>query len=42
MKKILVIEDNAMVIKSLQFKLTKDGYNVIIAPDGREAMKLLK
>ncbi|MCL6218850.1 response regulator transcription factor [Zunongwangia pacifica] len=42
MKKILVIEDNPMVIKSLQFKLTKDGYDVIIAPDGREALKLLK
>jgi len=41
MKKILVIEDNPMVIKSLEFKLTKDGHDVIIANDGREAMKLL-
>ncbi|TVZ27698.1 response regulator receiver domain-containing protein [Gillisia sp. Hel_I_86] len=42
MKKILVIEDNPMVIKSLQFKLTKDGHDVVIANDGREAMKHLK
>ncbi|MBK5193638.1 MAG: response regulator transcription factor [Flavobacteriaceae bacterium] len=42
MKKILVIEDNPMVIKSLEFKLTKDGHEVLIAKDGREAMKLLK
>ncbi len=42
MKKILVIEDNPMVIKSLQFKLTKDGHEVLIAKDGREAMKFLK
>ncbi|MCF4102746.1 response regulator transcription factor [Gillisia sp. M10.2A] len=42
MKKILVIEDNPMVIKSLEFKLTKDGNDVHIAHDGREAMKFLK
>ncbi len=42
MKKILVIEDNPMVIKSLEFKLKKDGNDVIIANDGREAMKHLK
>jgi DNA-binding response OmpR family regulator len=42
MKKILVIEDNPMVIKSLEFKLKKDGHEVLIAKDGREAMKFLK
>ncbi len=42
MKKILVIEDNPMVIKSLEFKLTKDGHDVVIANDGREAMGYLK
>lgn len=42
MKKILVIEDNPMVIKSLEFKLTKDGHDVVIANDGREAMNHLK
>ncbi|WP_416441199.1 response regulator transcription factor [Leeuwenhoekiella sp. A16] len=41
MKKILVIEDNPMVVKSLEFKLKKDGYEVIIAEDGRDAMSKL-
>ena len=39
--KILVIEDNPMVVKSLEFKLNKDGYEVVVAQDGRMAMKLL-
>lgn len=41
-KKILVIEDNPMVVKSLEFKLKKDGYTVVLAEDGRVAMQLLK
>lgn len=40
-RKILVIEDNPMVVKSLEFKLKKDGYEVVVAEDGRTAMKLL-
>lgn len=40
-KKIMVIEDNPMVVKSLEFKLKKDGYDVVIAEDGRTAMQLL-
>ncbi|MFY7816519.1 MAG: response regulator transcription factor [Chryseobacterium taeanense] len=40
--KILVIEDNPMVVKSIEFKLLKDGYDVITAGDGKEAMELLK
>ena len=40
-KKIIIIEDNPMVVKSLEFKLKKDGYDVVIAEDGRIAMKLL-
>ncbi len=40
-KKIMVIEDNPMVVKSLEFKLKKDGYDVVIAEDGRTAMKFL-
>ena len=41
-KKILVIEDNPMVIKSLEFKLIKEGYDVYLTADGREAMDKLK
>jgi DNA-binding response OmpR family regulator len=41
MEKILVIEDNPMIAKSLEFKLTRDQYQVVTAKDGREAMKIL-
>ncbi|QEE49788.1 response regulator [Flavobacterium alkalisoli] len=41
-KRILVIEDNPMVVKSLEFKLNKDGYEVTVAPDGRVATEILK
>tara|TARA_B100000929_G_scaffold287172_2_gene273420 strand:- start:24 stop:398 length:375 start_codon:yes stop_codon:yes gene_type:complete len=41
MERILIIEDNPMIVKSLQFKLNRDGYDVVTAEDGREAMKIL-
>jgi|SRR5690606_14498447 len=41
-KKILVVEDNPMVVKSLEFKLNKDGYEVVVAVDGRVALDTLK
>lgn len=41
-KRILVIEDNPMVVKSLEFKLNKDGYDVVVAEDGRKALEVLK
>ncbi|MCQ0109971.1 Response regulator receiver domain-containing protein [Zhouia amylolytica] len=41
-KKILVIEDNPMVVRTIEFKLTKDGYDVTVAKDGREALSLIK
>ncbi|WP_419213459.1 response regulator transcription factor [Maribacter sp. X9] len=41
-KKILVVEDNPMVVKSLEFKLIKEGYDVTISIDGRSAMEQLE
>ena len=41
-KKILIVEDNPMVVKSLEFKLRKEGYDVTISVDGRNAIDLLK
>jgi DNA-binding response OmpR family regulator len=41
-KRILVIEDNPMVVKSLEFKLNKEGYDVFTAIDGRNAMEQLE
>lgn len=40
-KKILIIEDNPMVVKSLEFKLNNDGYEVEVANDGRTALEIL-
>lgn len=40
--KILIIEDNPMVVKSLEFRLKKDAFEVVTAVDGREALKALE
>lgn len=39
--KILIIEDEIMILKSLEFKLKKEGFDVSIAEDGRIAMELI-
>lgn len=41
-KRILVIEDNPMVVKSLEFKLKKDGFDVVTSPDGRDGLEKIK
>ena len=41
-KKILIIEDNPMVVKSLEYKLNNDGYEVVVANDGRLALEILE
>lgn len=38
MKKILVADDEPMILKALEFRLKRDGYHVITAVDGKEAM----
>jgi len=35
--KVLVIEDEMMVLKSIEFKLKKEGFDVVTAPDGKVA-----
>jgi CheY-like chemotaxis protein len=37
-KKILVVDDDAIILKTLSFKLKSNGYNVITAMDGAEAV----
>ncbi|NCI51269.1 response regulator transcription factor [Sediminibacterium roseum] len=37
--KILVAEDEAMLLKTIELKLRKEGYEVIATNDGREALK---
>ena len=39
MSTILVVEDNEMVANAVAFKLKREGYEVVLALDGREAKK---
>ena len=41
-KKILVIEDDILMVKILEFVLRKEGYEVVIAKDGIEGLEKLK
>ncbi|MFA4889907.1 MAG: response regulator [Candidatus Omnitrophota bacterium] len=41
-KKILVIDDEGLVIESLKRLLKREGYNTIIAKNGIEAMERVK
>lgn len=41
-KKILVIDDEGLVTKSLQMLLKKEGYNTVIATSGQEAIERCK
>ncbi|MEY2467005.1 MAG: Response regulator receiver domain, partial [Verrucomicrobiota bacterium] len=41
-KKILIVDDNAIIIKTLSFKLKSSGYNVLSALDGSEAVSITR
>ncbi|WP_256004307.1 MULTISPECIES: response regulator transcription factor [Pedobacter] len=36
--RILIAEDDELMLKTLEFRLKKDGHDVVIARDGREAL----
>ncbi len=38
-KKILVVEDEADLVKAIELRLTKEGFDVITSPDGEDALK---
>ena len=40
--KILVVEDEPMLLKTIELKLKKEGYEVIALPDGRDALAQLE
>ena len=40
--KILVCEDDYMVVKAIEHKLTRDGYEVEIANDGKVASEMIR
>lgn len=39
--KILVAEDDLLMLKTLEFRLKKDGHEVILCNDGMEALQLI-
>jgi len=41
-KKILLIEDEEIIINLLQKKLTQDGYEVSVARDGQEGLRIMR
>ncbi len=41
MAKVLVIEDEELMIKALEFRLKKDGYDVYLARDGAQGIEML-
>ena len=42
MKKILVVDDEALLVKGIRFNLQNDGYEVLTGCDGVEAVELAK
>lgn len=40
--KLLIIEDEDLMLKALEFRLKKDGYQVFAAKDGATAIQLLQ
>lgn len=41
-KKILLAEDNSVLSLLLKFKLEKEGYKMIMAVDGKEALEMIE
>jgi DNA-binding response OmpR family regulator len=41
-KQILIAEDESMMLKALQFRLMKGGYDAVTAPDGQKAMEMIE
>jgi len=37
--KVLVVEDNPLMLKTVELKLIKDGYEVICCTDGKDALE---
>ena len=40
--KILVVDDEKVIVKAMKFNLERDGYTVEVAYDGEEALKLAR
>ena len=41
-KKVLVVDDEKLIVKGIQFSLIQDGYEVDCAYDGNEALEMAR
>jgi len=41
-KKILVVDDNQVILRTMSMKLTSEGYDVLTAEDGSEAVSAVR
>ncbi len=41
-KKILVVDDDPFILMSLEYLMQKNGYRVVVARNGKEALNLLQ
>ena len=41
-KKVLIIDDDAHIRKVIEIKLEKAGYQIVVAADGEEGLKLIE
>ena len=41
-KRVLVVDDEKLIVKGIRFSLEQDGMEVDAAYDGEEALKLIK
>ena len=41
-RRVLVVDDEKLIVKGIRFSLEQDGYDVDCAYDGEEALKLAK
>ncbi len=39
--KLLIVDDDVLMLKALKFRMNKDGYEVDIAEDGRKAIECI-
>ncbi len=40
--KVLIVEDDSMTRKALEHRMKIDGYEVVSAPDGKQALEILQ
>ena len=42
MKRILIAEDNKLILETIAHSLTREGYEILKASDGKECLKILE